>query len=126
MQSFLFWGETELASLTLALFVALSKVQSAEEIAAIGRDIAQGLVRPYAEAPVLVNERTSYGQVLRSLLALTVDHLGFRWWKAVMFLDWSQCDRMQLHALQKDASVIFVLLVHVMMCAGDSRCLCMP
>ena len=88
-----------------------SKVPSADEIMAVGRDIAEGLVRPYAEATVRVNERTNYGQVLRSLLALTVDHLGFEWWQTVMFLDWSHCDRMQLHTLQKDASVIFVLLV---------------
>ena len=83
----------------------------------MGGDIARGLVRPYPPEPICLDEKTTYGQVLRALLALTIERLGLRWYQTVMLVDWGQCEAQMLASLQPDASVILALL-------GDSIALC--
>ena len=105
------------------LVVSSKAAEDDIDVEGIGRDLAEGLVRPYPARPLQPDRKSDYGQVLRSLLAVTVDHLGFKWWQKVMIVDWGQADAQQLPSLQKAASVVFVLLAvfwHVN-CRGWSR-----
>ena len=55
-------------------------------------------------------ERTNYGQIARSFLAVTVQRLGFSWWQVIVLVDWRVAEKMMLPSLQKNADVIVACL----------------
>ena len=86
----------------------LEQEPDAAQVSAIGKDIAEGLVRGYPVSRVALDERTDYGQVLRVVLALTIDALGLQWWQSVVLLDWRLSESQDFLTLQPQAHVMIV------------------